>query len=762
MEYKFEELVDINKLKVIFNGIYINTGASLPLGLISDSGHILIQSGERDICSKFYNANPLTAGKCIENNKCIIDEVRKRGKFAAHVCKAGLVSIGYPVIIEGQQVAAILHGKFFSHKPDLEYFRKQAKIFGFDEQKYLKAVQDVPVIPEDKVGSQVEFLSNMAKALAQFGCSHLKQIETGEKLKEKMAELTDHQNALEISEERYKLSVECSNDILWDWNLATDTFYLPVKFNDAVNLESLYNNYNGWIKILHPIKSEGFLKIFYPEDTPKMVKLLNGLLSGETSYFEQDCRILTRAGEYIWIQIKGRTIKNGIGKPLRIAGSINNIDEHKKYEEKIKHLAYYDQLTDLPNRILFLKRLREDIHSTGRCHRRGAVFYIDLDNFSAMNNVLKYSFGDMLLQMTGAKLKKCLGRHCMAARVGGDEFTVMLPAKGTLSDIYMTADKLLKIFNEPWTINSHEFNINASIGITTYPDDGTDEETLFRNAHTAMHNAKVSGKNRYLFFQKQMNDAVLQKTYLKADLKKAISENQFEVYYQPLFKIASGSIAGFEALIRWNHPEKGLIQPANFIPTCEESGLIIPIGEWVLKSACHQLKMWQDTGFHKYSISVNVSAVQLQYKDFVKTVRDILKETGLEPEHLGLEITESALMKSIDTAADILKQLKSMGIRCILDDFGTGYSSLNYLRMLPIDMLKIDRSFINELQESGDEAIISAVIMLGHKMRLGVVAEGVENSSQLNFLKKYGCDMVQGFLFGKPLPAKETERLHFS
>ena len=895
MQYKFEELVDINKLKDILNEIYINTGASLPLGLISTTGQMLIQSGERDICSKFHNANPMTAKMCAENNSHIINKASKKGSFIIHTCRNGLVSMGYPIIIENQQVATILHGKFFPHKPDLDYFRNQAKIFGFDEQKYLEAVEDVPVISEDKVKSQIELISKMAETFAQFGYSHLKQMEAQERLKEEMelcnniidngkalivvwdlsgtvllfnkyaqditgfsqseivgakwpevlipreissnieclikhiivndsltlqnipvlckdrsrievqwsssvlhnyngrtciisaginvteqieaekrleivnrklseqlSELIRHQNALEISEGRYKLSVECSNDILWDWDLISDTFYLPDKFNDTVDLRNSYDHHSGWTRILHPLKSEGFLKLFYPEDGSKMMEVLNELLKGETSYFEHECRILTKDGKYVWMLIKGRTLKNGSTRPLRISGSIINIDEQKKYEEKIKHLAYYDQVTDLPNRILFLKKLKNDICSSGNSSQKGAVFYIDLDNFASLNNILKYSFGDMLLKMIGAKLKKRLGKQCMVARPGGDEFTLLLPAVGSMEDVSLTADKLIKIFNEPWVVNNHEFNLSASIGITTYPDDGTDEEVLFKNAHTAMHNAKNSGKNKYLFFQQYMNDIAVQKANLKADLKRAISEKQFEVYYQPLFNVAAGSIAGFEALIRWNHPERGLIPPVEFIPLCEESGLIIPIGEWVLKSACEQLKSWQKIGYHNYSISVNVSAVQLQQKGFIKTVRGILEETGFEPEHLELEITESTLMTSFEMVIEILKELKAMGIRCVLDDFGTGYSSLNYLRMLPIDMLKIDRSFINELQESGDEAIISAIIMLGHKMRLGIVAEGVENPSQLNFLKKYGCDMVQGFLFGKPLPARETEKLFFS
>lgn len=894
MKYKFEELVDINKLKDILNDIYINTGALLPLGLVSDTGRILIQSGERDFCSKFHIANPAAAKYCEEYNNYLLEQAGKGQNFVMHVCKNGLSSVVYPIIIEDQHVAAIFHGKFFSHEPDLNYYREQARLYGFDEQKYIKAVQEVPVIPEDRVISQVEFLSKMAGSFAQFGYYHLKQIKAQEKLNEEkelsnniidkgraliavwslngilllfnkyaqeitgfsesevvgkkwldilipgemrsyiklfvkdmnideslkwrnvpilckdgsrvdiqwsssilhnyngrnciisiginvtdqieaerslelvnrkledqLGKLKNHQRALKISEERYKLSVDCSNDILWDWDLITDTFYLPEKFNDTIDLEDLCNNCNGWIKIPQPLKSESFLKLFYPEDAPKMMKLFYEIMNGKTIYFEHECRILTKSGEYIWMLVKGMSITGDSEKPIRIAGSIINIDEQKKYQEKIKRLAYYDQLTDLPNRMLFLKELKDDINLSEKLHRKGAVFFIDLDNFTSVNNTLKHSFGDMLLKMIGIRLKKYLCEPYVTARVEGDEFTVMLPCAEGLPDASAVADKLLDIFNKPWVVNNHEFNLSASIGITTYPDDGTDEETLLKNAYTAMHYAKDSGKNRYLFFQSYMNDVMLQKANLAVDLKRAVSENQFEVYYQPLFDISSESIAGFEALIRWNHPERGLILPSDFIPVCEESGLIIPVGEWVLRNACRQLKAWQDLGYGKCNMSVNVSAVQLQHKGFIKAVRDILDETGLEPKFLELEITESTLVKSFETAIEILKELKSMGIRCVLDDFGTGYSSLNYLRTLPIDMLKIDRSFINELQESGDEAIISAIIMLGHKLKLGIVAEGVENPSQLNFLKRCGCDMIQGFMFGKPLPAEEAQKIYF-
>ncbi|HEY3424651.1 MAG TPA: EAL domain-containing protein [Negativicutes bacterium] len=425
-----------------------------------------------------------------------------------------------------------------------------------------------------------------------------------------------------------------------------------------------------------------------------------------------------------------------------------------------ERMAYYDSLTNLPNRKLLAEKFNQQLIEAGTEDAIGAILIIDIDNFKRINDTIGYNFGDRLLIEIGNKFIAMDDQQHMVAKLGGDEFIVLLTEVGSRSLVSKHAEKIMQIFESPFVINNNSFHISASIGIALCPDDGTDVDELLKNADTAMNKVKESGKRSYRFFDSTMNDAVVEKINLDRYLRAAIANHEFLLYYQPQINILTGKMTGFEALIRWLSPEYGMISPIKFISLAEESGLILPIGEWVLRTACLFNKNLQDKGCGTFYVSVNISVVQLIQENFISMVIDILQETGLSPTLLELEITETVLMDSFESNVQKLETLKAMGIKISLDDFGKGYSSLNYLKQLPITTLKIDKSFIDDItSDNVNAAITSSIIMLAHEMGLKVIAEGVETQEQFNHLNDKNCDMIQGYLISKPVPGEEIDRL---
>ncbi len=423
--------------------------------------------------------------------------------------------------------------------------------------------------------------------------------------------------------------------------------------------------------------------------------------------------------------------------------------------EVIKNLAYYDSLTGLPNRYILYERVRSAVKAAAEDNKKGALVLIDLDNFKDINDSFGHSFGDLLLKEISVRLNSCnKGSDNGIFRLGGDEFIVLLENLDKKDQCNEHLSRIMNIFSMPITINGRSIHITSSIGISIFPDDSSDVEDLLRNSDSAMYYAKNKRKRKYMYFDKSMNDAVVEKMDLESKLRKAIENNEFILYYQPQINLKNGKIRGFEALIRWNSPDYGLVQPLKIIRVAEETGLIIPIGNWVLKTACKFNKHLLDNGYGNYCISVNISIIQLTQDDFVDCVTKILDETGLNPESLELEITESVLMESIEQCMWKLDHLRKMGIKLSLDDFGKGYSSFSYLKQLPVNVLKIDKSFIDDIGKNLN--VTESIVHLGHKMGLGIIAEGVESSAQLDYLIKCNCNIVQGFFFSKPLPEKET------
>jgi diguanylate cyclase (GGDEF)-like protein/PAS domain S-box-containing protein len=439
---------------------------------------------------------------------------------------------------------------------------------------------------------------------------------------------------------------------------------------------------------------------------------------------------------------------------------VRDITERTYAEEQIKHLAYHDALTGLPNRLLFKDRLTVALSHAQRDHTRLAVLFLDLDRFKVINDSLGHNIGDQLLQAVAARVQACVRESDTVARLGGDEFTLLLQAMQRSEDAAPVAQKILEAVRYPFHLEGREFFITTSIGISLYPEDGLDAETLIKNADTAMYQAKEQGRDNYQLFNAYINAKALQRIALEHGLRRSLVNNELAVHYQPIFDFRSGRISGMEALLRWKHPEMGNIPPATFIPIAEAIGVMTPIGAWALREACAQATAWHAAGFRNLALAVNLSVTQLQASDLVARVKDVLEETGLPPRLLELEITESSAMQSPEQSIRTLYDLKKLGIRISLDDFGTGHSSLAYLKRFPIDTLKIDQSFVRDITSDPDTAaIVTAIIAMAHSLRLKVIAEGVEFTEQAAFLKRYACDQMQGFLIRPPVPAAEFAEL---
>ncbi|PKO49372.1 MAG: diguanylate cyclase [Betaproteobacteria bacterium HGW-Betaproteobacteria-4] len=470
--------------------------------------------------------------------------------------------------------------------------------------------------------------------------------------------------------------------------------------------------------------------------------------------------LLRRDGIESPIEDSAAPIHNRDGQ---VAGAVivfHDVSESHAMALKMAHLAQHDFLTGLPNRMLLTERLSRAIGQARRHSKRVALMFIDLDYFKHINDSLGHAVGDLLLQTAAERLKLCIRDTDTVCRQGGDEFVILLTEVEHTQDAAPVAEKILATFAEPCLIGGHELHVTLSIGISIYPDDGLDADGVMKSADTAMYHAKANGRNNYQFFTTEMNIRAVRRLFVEGNLRRALKQGEFQLYYQPKIDLATGLMIGSEALIRWQDPEHGLVYPKQFVQIAEESGLIVPIGSWVLREACRQVCAWQDSGLLAVPVSVNISAVEFRHKGFLEGVATILKETGMLPSFLELELTESILMQDAESSASVLESLKAMGMQLAIDDFGTGYSSLSYLKRFPINTLKIDQSFVQDIDIDVDDAsIVSAMIGMGKSLKQRVIAEGVETESQLAFLRKLQCDEGQGFLFGHPLPADEFERL---
>jgi diguanylate cyclase (GGDEF)-like protein/PAS domain S-box-containing protein len=561
------------------------------------------------------------------------------------------------------------------------------------------------------------------------------------------------ERALQESEERYALAIRGANDGLWDWNLETGDFYYSHRWKTML----------GYGDTEIPNTPEAWLSRVHEEDLPKVEAELEAHRSDRSSHFENEHRIRQKDGTYRWVLARGIAERDPEGKPYRIAGSLTDIQQRKTVEAQLAQEALYDSLTKLPNRAFLNDLLNRSFRRTKR--RRDYVFavmFVDLDQFKLVNDSLGHAAGDKLLVEVGRRLKRCLRPGDVVARLGGDEFLVLLDDIKDSSDTTRVAERIQMALQEPADLGGREVFTTASIGIAVSEGMLDGPEHLIRHADSAMYRAKASGKARYEIFDRAMHDRAVNLLQLETDIRAAVHKQQFRLVYLPVVNMGTERVAGFEALVRWEHPERGLVAPASFVPLAEETGLIIPLGRWILEEACRQMVEWAKRypDLPDLTMSVNLSARQLRQPDLVEQITDVVTSSGLAPNRLKLEIAETVLMDDPEANLQAVSDLHDFGVLVQIDDFGTGSSSLSYLNRFRVDTLKIDRSFISQVGVPGEKtAVVQAMITLAEQLGIGVIAEGVETPLQSEHLMDLHCDQAQGYLFSEPLTAQQAEDL---
>lgn len=556
--------------------------------------------------------------------------------------------------------------------------------------------------------------------------------------------------------EQLEIVSRTTNDGIWDLDLTRNQITWSTRAHDMICSigETLTGEPDSILRLIHP---DDYLHV-YTEVKEHIIK--NKPLKMEFRIRGQE------EGQILWLYVAGDSVLDDNGNKVRVIGSITNITEKKQAEKQITQLAYHDGLTNLPNRLLFRERFLEYKAEADLYGYKLGVMQIDLDRFKIINDTLGHQVGDQLLKEVARMLEEVVLMSApdhptgydrgIVARLGGDEFNVLVSRIQDTIQLQQVADTIIQRFQKSFVVDQLELFTTASIGISVYPDDGTDLDTLTRCADIAMYKAKDNGKNRSVHYSNEFNSLTVERLKLENELRKALERGEFQLYYQPQLDLEKNKIYGVEALIRWNSSERGLISPAEFIPLAEDSGLIIPIGQWVLREACMQRRRWLDSGLLDFAISVNISASQLLQNDFVDMVHKVLIETKLPPEYVCLEVTESTAIKNWNNSIDKLHKLRQLGVRLAIDDFGTGYSSLSMLKHLPISIVKIDRSFVRDMVvNSDDAAIATAIITLARKLGLTVIAEGVETGDQQQLLMADKCHCIQGYIFSKPLPSED-------
>lgn len=563
------------------------------------------------------------------------------------------------------------------------------------------------------------------------------------------------QDALFMEKERAQVTLNSIGDGVISTDISGNVSFLNI----------VAERMTGWTQA--EAKGQPFSDVFNIIDSDTRESLPNPLKlaiqESRTVGISKNSVLVRRDGAEIFIDDSAAPILDRNGHIYGGVIVFHDVSDARSMMMKMSHLAEHDFLTDLPNRLLLNDRIIQSISLARRHNKKLALLFIDLDHFKNINDSLGHLIGDKLLQSVAHRLKTCVRDSDTVSRQGGDEFVVLLSDIEHDNAAGLSAAKILSALEKNYSIDEHDLTVTMSIGISIYPADGEDGETLLKNADAAMYHAKEKGRNNYQFFKKEMNDRAVERQSLESNFRAALQRNEFFLHYQPKVNLITGNITGAEALIRWQHPQRGILYPRQFITIAEDSGLIVPMGLWVLHEACSQARAWQDAGLLPIPIAVNISAVEFRRVDFIENIRAILKDTGLDSKYLEIELTESVLMKDIELTLTALHSLKDMGIQLAIDDFGTGYSSLSYLRQFPIDTLKIDQSFVRDIATiESDATIVSAVIGMGNNLKLKVTAEGVETKEQLEFLLEKNCTEGQGFYFSLPVDAEAFSNLHDS
>ncbi|WP_198358696.1 EAL domain-containing protein [Noviherbaspirillum autotrophicum] len=880
--FKYAHLVDVEKLQSLMESFHQVIG--IANAVIDVDGVVIAHAGWQEACVNFHRVDARTCQRCNESDTSLAESMTRGLPFAIYRCLNGLLDTAAPIIVDGQHVANVFTGQFLTDAPDLDFFRKQARQFGFDEARYLDAISKVPVLPRERVESVIQLYATLAGMLADSGLNRLRQTQSAQQLAAINRDLEDTVGARTTALARTNAELAAREAMLTQ---ILDTSSVAIFLVDmdgrithanrrmaemfATPLDALVGN--EYVALVHPAErdmarqrmldllcsntaSVELERLYYRPDqttfwgtlTGKRFYDISGVITGlvgviaditDRKHAEIDLRIAAIAfeaqeGMFItdaqgvilrvnraFSEITGYSSAEAIGQtpqPLRstidnsafytavkdsilqtgtwqgdiwhrrkngekyplwltitavynashvlthFVGTMTDMTSRKEAEDAIRNLAFYDPLTHLPNRRLLLDRLKQALATCTRTHRNGALLFIDLDNFKMLNDTLGHDVGDQLLQQVAQRLIHGARQGDTVARLGGDEFVVMLENLSDCSGEAATqaeivGEHILGAFSQAFQLQDGAYPSTASIGVTLFSDHQGSIEDLLKQADLAMYQAKAAGRNTLRFFNPEMQAAIAQRAALESDLRLAVQESQFALYYQVQVG-RSGEVTGAEALVRWLHPARGLIAPGEFIPLAEETGLIQHIGTWVLQTACEQLSIWAAHASTAHlTLAVNVSARQFRRPDFVEQVLSVIEKSGANPQRLKLELTESLLVDDVEGVITKMCALKAKGVSFSLDDFGTGYSSLAYLKRLPLDQLKIDRSFVRDILIDGNDAAIArTIVALADSMNLSVIAEGVETHEQRDALSATGCYFYQGYLFGRPLPLPEFEQ----
>jgi len=733
---KLSDVLPVDELQALCDSFTQLTGAVT--AVVDLDGTIFVATGWQDICTKFHRANPQTALRCQESDTVLAGRLTSGEKYNVYKCKNGLVDVAVPIIIGGQHVGNFFTGQFFFEKPTIDYFIHQAQEFGFNENDYLTALEKAPIFSEQQVHHMMAFFTRLAKLIGDMG----------------LAQANREKANLELRESKHLLQT------------IIDTAPIRVFWKDLslryLGCNPAFSADAGKQSPDEVVGHDDYQMIWADHAEGYRLDDWSVIESGQPKLF-YDEPLTTPDGTTAWVRTSKVPLKDECDQIIGVLGIYEDITEQKKSETQIRELAFYDPLTGLPNRRLLKDRLHQALAGCSRNERNGAVLFIDLDNFKIINDTRGHEVGDLLLKGVAQRATDCIRGIDTVARIGGDEFVVVLTELSGISEeaaaqARLVGEKLITVIGERYTISGEDFLCTPSIGITLFDETAGSIDELMRQADIAMYKAKASGRNTLRFFDPELQAIIKERAALEADIRDGLRHRHFFLHYQPQI-VHDNQLIGVEALIRWQHPRRGLVAPTGFIPLAEETGLIIPLGDWVLEAACGQLAQWAALSHLSHlTMAVNVSAHQFHQSDFVFKVLKTLERTGANPRRLKLELTESLLVENVDDIICKMTKLKEHGVSFSLDDFGTGYSSLSYLKRLPLNQLKIDKSFVRDVMTDPNEAIIAKTIVgLAKSFGLGVIAEGVETVEQKNFLIDSGCTEFQGYLFSKPLPLEEFE-----
>lgn len=561
-------------------------------------------------------------------------------------------------------------------------------------------------------------------------------------------EIEEQKNALMVSDERYQLAVEGANDGIWEWDIEKDHFFISPKVSEILGIEKhdIEDDLEPWLERVHP------------DEWQKVTEHMKAYLEGQSGIYEDTYRIRNSDGDYIWILSHGKAIWDASGRAIRVAGSYTNVTEQMHNQEKLHQLAFYDQLTGLPNRSMLFERIEQEIDQDVEQSQMIGFLYLDIDDFKQINDTIGHDFGDEFICKIARYLEGEMNEHTLVARLGGDEFGIAFFQLQDKQEVEKVARRLLDRIKRPWTLQENEFYVGVSIGITYYPDLAESASALLQNSDIAMFVVKDNGKDDYRIYDPIMHQRTWNYIKMNSQLRTAMDNQEFSLYYQPQVDVRTHKVIGVEALIRWEHPEDGFISPMQFIPFAEETGQIYAIGEWVMNTACAKKMTWENAGLENLKMSVNISNKRLAQDDVVAKIKHVIATHQIDGRCIELEITETAIMDDIERAIQVIHELKDLGVSIALDDFGTGYSSLTYLQRLPIDVLKVDRAFIKDIMNQTQvRHIFEFITQLAHELGLKIVAEGVETKEQLEFIEKTGCDIIQGYYYSRPVSSDVIE-----